>query len=77
MIDYDRMGYLMQSIDNSTATPNEKDEYMLLLFKNGNIPKKQYDDYLNKKYQNDILKAGLTIGAIIIVGAVIKKLINN
>lgn len=73
MMDYQRLSTLSQKIQSGNASRAEKDDYMWMLFQNGSITKTQYDNYQSDKNKNDILNAGLTIGAIILLGVLIKK----
>jgi hypothetical protein len=67
---------LNQKIKDKTATKIEKDEYMKLLFQNGSVTKKQYNDYLQGRNTEDILEAGLIIGGIFLLGYALSKLIK-
>jgi hypothetical protein len=75
-LDYSRLIFLDQKIKSKTATKEEKDEYMSILYRNGNITKQQYDSYLsgNTKTEEEILKTALTIGGILLVAYLISKL---
>jgi hypothetical protein len=73
MIDYQRLSTLSQKIQSGNASRTEKDDYMWILFQNGSITRTQYDNYQSDKNRNEILNAGLTIGAIILLGALIKR----
>lgn len=76
-IDYDRLIYLNQKINNNTATKEEKDEYMYALYSNGNITKQQHDKYVSDSaMQEEIIKAALAIGGIILVAYLIEKLVK-
>lgn len=77
MIDYNNFGKLIEKIQNGTASKKEKEDYMWILFQNGSITKSQYDSFISQNNQSDFLNAALTIGAIILFGAVIKKIANN
>jgi hypothetical protein len=73
MIDYNKLALLSKKLQNGTATKKEKDEYMLILYQNGSMPKKQYDNYIAEKNTEDILNAALTIGAIVLFGLLVKR----
>lgn len=73
MIDYYQLQYLSDKVKNNTATQNEKDEYMLLLYNNASITKTQYDKYILDKSNNESLGAAVTIGGIILLGYLISK----
>ncbi len=75
MINPQRLSELTQKIQKGMATQTEKDDYMWMLFQNGSITKKQFDGYMgNNDTSSDLLNAGLTIGAIILLGLLIKKI---
>lgn len=73
VLDYKRLSHLGDKVKTGNASVAEKDEYMLILFKHGNITKEQYNTYLNDKSKNEILDAGLAIGAILLIGYLIKE----
>ena len=77
-IDYNRLIQLNQRIKDKVATKAEKNEYMLMLYRNGNISKSQYDKYLTEKNseQEEIINAALTIGGIILVAYLLNKLFS-
>lgn len=74
--DIQKMLTLNQKIKDKTATKTEKDEYMKLLFQNGSVTRKQYNDYLQGRNTEDILEAGLIIGGFILLGYALSKLIR-
>ena len=76
MMDYQRLSTLSQKIQNGAASKPEKDDYMWMIYQNGSINKYQYDNYRNDQNKTDILNAGLTIGAILLLGALLKKVVN-
>ncbi len=76
MINTEQLSTLSQKIQNGTASKVEKDNYMWILYQNGHITKKQYDEYSSDKNSNEVLNTGLTIGAIILLGLFIKRLAN-
>ncbi len=75
-MDYQRLSTLSQKIQNGAASKPEKDDYMWMIYQNGSINKYQYDNYRNDQNKTDILNAGLTIGAILLLGALLKKVVN-
>jgi hypothetical protein len=76
--DYNRLIYLNQKIKDNSATKPEKDEYMNILYDNGNISQEQYDSYLlNNSMQEEIIKAALIIGGIILIAYLLEKLLSN
>ena len=77
MIDYKRLQQLSNKVKANTATQQEKDEYMKMLYQNNSITKNQYDKYLNDKNSNDTIGAAVTIGGIILLGYLLDKLING
>lgn len=74
MINTQTLSTLSQKIQNGTATKAEKDNYMWILYQNNHITKKQYDQYISEKNSNEVLNAGLTIGAIVLLGSLIRKI---
>ena len=78
-LDYTRFLYLNQQVKDNTASQAEKDEYMYLLFQNGNITQQQYDNYLSKgkDSSDDVVKAAITIGGILLVTYLLSKLFDN
>jgi hypothetical protein len=67
-MNYQRFAELGTKIKGGTATKEEKDEYMLLLYQNGSITQQQYQEYLNRKNDsNENLKGALAIGAILLL----------
>lgn len=77
-INYSRFLELNEKIKSQKASQTEKDEYMLMLYQNGDISEKQYQDYkVSDEDSNELLKAGLTIGGIILVSYLLSKLIDE
>jgi len=76
MIDYIKLQRLSDKVKNNTATEIEKDDYMILLYRNGSISQIQYDKYLNDKNASDTLSAAVTIGGIILLGYIIGKMVS-
>lgn len=74
MINAQKLSILSQKIHSGTSTKAEKDDYMWMLYQNGSITKNQYEDYNSEKNSKEILNAGLTIGAIILLGFLLKRL---
>lgn len=76
MINTQKLSTLSQKIQSGISTKSEKDDYMWMLYQNGSITKTQYDNYSNEKNANEVLNAGLAIGAIILFGLLMKKVAN-
>ena len=76
MMDYQRLSTLSQKIQNGLASKTEKDDYMWMIYQNGSINKYQFDNYKNDRNMSEVLNAGLTIGAILLLGALLKKVVN-
>jgi hypothetical protein len=74
MINTQILSTLSQKIQNGTASKAEKDNYMWILYQNGHITKKQYDEYADENNSSEVLNAGLTIGAIVLLGSLIRKI---
>jgi hypothetical protein len=77
MINYQRLQQLSNKVKSNTATQQEKDEYMLMLYNDGSITKNQYDKYNSDKSNNESLGAAVTIGGIILLGYLISKLVGT
>lgn len=73
-IDYDRLLELNQKVRNNTATQEEKDELMDLLFANGSITQKQYNDYRSGRNVDDLVKAGFIIAGILLLGYALRNM---
>lgn len=70
----ERLASLTTKINEKTANTIEQKEYMQLLFENGSITKKQYDDFLSGKGNtSDFWGFALTIGAILLLGWLINR----
>jgi hypothetical protein len=79
-IDFSRLSYLGDKLKSGTATKQEKDEYMLMLYNNGSISKNQYNDYLangNKNNSDEIVNAALSIGAVLLIGYIISEMFKG
>ncbi len=80
IIDFQRLSYLGERLRGGLATTHERDEYMLLLFRNGSISQKQYDDYLangSKTNTEEIVNAALAVGAVVLIGYLISELFKE
>ncbi len=76
MINTQKLSTLSQKIQNGTSTKAEKDDYMWMLYQNGSITKIQYDNYNTENNANEVLNAGLAIGAVILLGYLMKRFAN-
>lgn len=76
-IDYNRLLSLKRKIDNQQASPDEKKEYLHLLYLNGNITQSQYEMYLKNQKNEDILNAALTIGGVLLATWLISELLKK
>lgn len=79
-IDFQRLSYLGDRLRLGLATKQEKDEYMLILLKNDKITQQQYDEYLangNKTNTDEIVNAALAVGAVLLMGYLIKELFKG
>ena len=50
---------------------------MTILYKNGNISKKQYNKFLSNQDSDDVVSAALTIGGVMLATWLLTKLFNN
>jgi Ni,Fe-hydrogenase I small subunit len=79
-IDFGRLSYLGDRLKAGLATKQEKDEYMLILYKNGSITQKQYNEYLangNKANTDEIVNAALAVGAVLLIGYLISEMFKS
>ncbi len=76
-IDYKRLAYLGTVVRDNTATIDERDEYMLLLYKSNQISKEQYESYKSGIKTDDIIKVALTVGAIFLLGYILSEALNE
>lgn len=78
IINYPRFLELNEKIKSNTATQTEKNEYMEILYKNGDISKVQYEEFKSQnKDSNELLNAGMTIGGIILLSYLLSKLFDK
>ncbi len=75
--DYLRLSQLGDNVKSNIATKEEKDEYMNLMLKYEKITQQQYSDYKQNKNADEILNGALTIGAIFLLGYVLKALVED
>jgi hypothetical protein len=73
-VDYIRLSYLGDKVKKGTASKEEKDEFMGLLHMNGSITSIQYNDYISNRNAENIINAGLAIGAVVLIGYLLKEL---
>lgn len=79
-LDFQKLSYLGDRLRTGLATKQEKDEYMLILYRNGNITQKQYNEYLangNKTNTDEIVEAALAVGAVLLIGYLIKEIFKG
>ena len=76
ILDYKRLSELSKLVKANTATEAEKKELVKILASNNSITQKQYLQYLNDENKDDILKAVMAIGAIVLLGYLISKLLD-
>lgn len=67
-INYQRLSFLGDKVKADTATKAEKDEFMHILYQNGSITAKQYNDYKGNSNTDDIVNAALAVGAVLLIG---------
>lgn len=80
IIDFQRLSFLGDKLRAGLATKQEKDEYMLILYRNGSITPKQYNDYLtngNKVNTEEIVNAALAVGAVLLIGYLLGELFKG
>lgn len=76
-LDYQRLALLGDKVRSGLASVTEKDEYMSLLYRNGSITSQQYNDYKSGQNKDDILNAALAVGAVLLIGYLIKELFSS
>lgn len=79
-INYQRLSYLGDKVKLGTSTKAEKDEFMLMLYQNGSITQKQYNEYLangNKTNTDEIVNAALAVGAVLLIGYLISEMFKS
>jgi Ni,Fe-hydrogenase I small subunit len=79
-LNFQRLSYLGDRLRAGLATKSEKDEYMLILYKNGSITQQQYNEYLangNKTNTEEIVNAALAVGAIVLIGYLLKEMFKG
>jgi hypothetical protein len=75
--EYTRLLQLKRLIDSKQASPEQKREYIDMLYRNGNITKQQYDAYLKNQNAEEIINAALTIGGLLLATWLITKLFEK
>ena len=70
---YGRISFLGEKIKNNLANKQEKDEYMSLLYHDHLITQDQYNNYLKSNNTDEIIKAGLVVGAIALIAYLLAK----
>ncbi|MGQ1787487.1 hypothetical protein [Saccharicrinis sp. GN24d3] len=73
-IEYQRLLDLKEKIDNKEASPKDLKDYMLIMYENGHITEKQYKDFISNKNTDDLIKAAITIGGVLLAAWLIQKL---
>jgi len=76
-LEYNRLLELKKLIRDGQANKAEKKEYMDLLYKNGNITKEQYDNFLKNQNSDEIINAALTIGGVLLATWLLSKLFSD
>ncbi len=75
-LNYTRLSDLSGKVKSGLANKQEENELVDLLYSNKSITKKQYDDYRSGVNSAEILNAVLAIGAIVLVGYLISKIVD-
>ena len=76
-IDYRRLSYLGDRVKAGVANKQEKDEFISLLYQNGSISTNQYNNYRNNQDVDEILKAALAVGVVVLIGYLLKEIFSN
>jgi len=72
--DYQRLALLGDKLRSGTASNSERDEYMYLMLLNGSITQQQHNDYKAGRNSDEILNAAMAIGAVLLIGYLLKSL---
>jgi len=75
-IEYERLNSLRELIKSNKATAPERKEYMKLMYDNGHITEKQYNNYLSENNSDDIIKATLVLGGSILIAWLLTKIFD-
>ncbi len=76
-IDYNRLSYLGERVRAGIASPVERDEYMYMLYRNGNLSEQQYKSYTSGGPVDEIVKAALAVGAVLLIGYLLTNLFDR
>lgn len=79
-INYERLSFLGDKVKANIATKEERDEFMMMLYQNGSITATQYNEYIqngNKANTEELINAGLAIGAVLLIGYLIKEMFKG
>jgi hypothetical protein len=74
---YKKLSHLGDKVKNGTATKEEKDEFMIMLYNNKSITAKQYNDYKSSSSSEEVVNAGLAIGAVLLIGYLISEFFDR
>lgn len=75
--EYDRLLELKKLIDSKEASREEKKEYMSILYENGNISKKQLDEFNKGENTDSIINAALVIGGVLLATWLLTKIFEE
>lgn len=76
-LDYQRLAELGNKVRDNTALPHERDAYMDLLYRNGSITWQQWQDYRGGKNVDEIMKAAVSVGAVLLIGYLLSQLFKR
>lgn len=76
-LEYQRLALLGEKVRNKTASGPETEEYMTLLYRNGNITEQQYKDYRSGRNSDEILKAAVAVGAVLLIGYLLDQMFSK
>jgi hypothetical protein len=72
-IDVKRLYELQQKIDSDSATRQEKNELMRMLYENESLSTELYTNYINGKRTESLLKTGNTLACLILFSYELSK----
>jgi hypothetical protein len=80
ILDFQKLSFLGDKVRTGLATKQEKDEYMLILYRNNKITQQQYNEYItggDKTKTDEILEAALAVGAVLLIGYLIQEIFKG
>ncbi len=76
-LDYKRLNYLSQRINEEKANEDEKKEYITMLYSNGSLTKEEYENYERGVNTENIIKTALMVGGILLLGYLLNHMLKK